>query len=310
MKVQLIIILIASLLIGCSQNSLKPGEGFLDVKGGKLWYEISGKGEESPIIILHGGPGYPSYSLSQLTELSSKRPVVMYDQLGCGRSDRITDTSLMTIEAYVEQLRVLIDELDIKEFYLYGHSWGTILGMEYYLAYPNNVKAMILSSPCLNSDLWLQDADTLISNLPDSNQFFLRQSIRNENTDSVRMKESIDLFYNTYYTTRQPLSEDMQKTIDEVGFNIYEYMWGKEDYVLTGTLKGYDITDELHNVNVPTLYLTGEFDAARPVTVRHYQDLTPNSEFHIIKNAGHQTVHDNPKETLRLIDNFLSEIEK
>ena len=116
-------------------------------------------------------------------------------------------------------------------------------------------------------------------------------------------------FYNTYYTTRQPLSEDMQKTIDEVGFNVYEYMWGKEDYVVTGTLMGYDITSELHKVKVPTLYLTGEFDAARPTTVRHYSNLTPNSKFQIISNAGHQTIHDNPIETIRIIKSFLTDLE-
>jgi proline iminopeptidase len=215
----------------------------------------------------------------------------------------------MTIEAHVDQLNSLVTELDIKEFYLYGHSWGTILGLEYYLKYPTHVKGMIQSSPCLNLDLWLQDADTLITSLPDSIQFFLKQSIRNENTDSLRMKESIDLFYNTFYTRRKPLSQDMQMTISEVGFNVYKHMWGKEDYVLTGTLKGYDRTDQLSQIMIPTLYLTGEFDAARPVTVKHYHDLTPNSTFHIINNAGHQTVHDNPKETISEINNFLSEIE-
>lgn len=304
----LIMLTLFLLLTGCSSDKLSSGEGFLDVEGGKIWFEISGNGSEIPIVILHGGPGYPSYSLSQLTELSAGRPVIMYDQLGCGRSDRIKDTTLMTIDAHLNQLHLLLSKLDLKEVYLYGHSWGTIMCVEYYLKYPNIVKGMVLSSPCLNLDYWLEDAEELISSLPDSTQHFLRESIRQENSNPLQMKKAIDTYYNTYYTTKQPISVDMQKTIDEVGLNVYEYMWGKEDYVVTGTLKGYDITPELPNIKIPVLYLTGEFDAARPPTVRKYQKLTPNSEFNIIKGAGHQTVHDNPKETVQTIENFLQNL--
>jgi proline iminopeptidase len=97
--------------------------------------------------------------------------------------------------------------------------------------------------------------------------------------------------------------------LDEVGYNVYENMWGKEDYVVTGSLKGYDRTKELNEIKVPSLYLTGEYDAARPETVQYYQSLTPNSGFEIISNSGHQTTHDNPLETIATIRNFLNEIE-
>ena len=309
MKTKLLIFFLPILIWSCTNNNLKLGEGFLETNGGKVWYDVSGQGDKTPLVILHGGPGYPSYSLNQLTELNNERPVVMYDQLGCGRSDRITDTNLLTIVSYTEQLDDLLNALDLEEVYLYGHSWGTILGVEYFLKHPTRVKGMVLSSPCLDLDLWLKDAEILISKLPDSTQFYINQSIRNENSDPENMKEAINLFYNTYYTTKQPISEDMQKTIDGVGYNVYEYMWGKEDYVVTGTLKGYDVTSKLSQVNVPTFYLTGEFDAARPSTVQHYSELTPNSKFHVITNAGHQTVHDNPMETISVIRDFLLELE-
>jgi len=63
-------------------------------------------------------------------------------------------------------------------------------------------------------------------------------------------------------------------------------------------------------VQEPVLYLIGEFDATRPSTVRKYQELTPNAEFHLIKSAGHQTVHDNPKEAIETIDDFLDKLER
>ena len=299
------------LFSSCIQNKyLEESEGFINVKGGKIWYKIKGSGSKTPIVLLHGGPGYPSYYLNPLLELSKDRPVLIFDQLGCGRSDRITDTSLMTIDNYIDQLHKILDTLNISEFYLYGHSWGTMLGMDYYFKYPKGIKGLIFNSPCTDAKLWVKDADILISNLPDSIQLYLRESINNECSDSTKMGRAISVFYNTYYTRKQPISEDEITSGQEFGYNVYEYMWGKEDYVVTGTLKGYDRTDRLNEIKIPTIYITGEYDAARPNTVDYYHSLTPNSSFVIIKDSGHSTMHDKPEENIKAIQNFLKKIEK
>jgi proline iminopeptidase len=75
-------------------------------------------------------------------------------------------------------------------------------------------------------------------------------------------------------------------------------------------LKDYDRTGDLNKIKVPTLYITGEFDAARPSTVKYYQSLTPFSKMNVIKNAGHMTMQDNPKDNIEAIKVFLNEIEK
>jgi proline iminopeptidase len=303
--------LIIVLALSCKTNvNLKTGEGFINVKGGKIWYCVKGEGSEIPIIMLHGGPGYPSYYLNPLMVLSEERPVIAFDQLGCGRSDRITDTTLMTVDSYIEQLKQLLSALKIKEYYLYGHSWGTMLGIDYYLKYPKGVKALILASPCINITLWMKDADTLISMLPDSMQFFIKQNMKNVNPDSAKMNAALDYYYNSYYTRKQPLSADIDSAHAQSGDNVYEYMWGKEEFFVSGTLRDYNRTGDLNKIKVPTLYITGEFDAARPNTVKYYQSLTPNSKFIVIKNAGHQTMHDNPKENIEAIRTFIHELEK
>src|SRR4030042_5943732 len=73
----LIIILVFSCKI---KNNLKAGEGFINVKGGKIWYSVKGEGPDIPIIMLHGGPGYPSYYLNPLMVLSKERPIITFDQ--------------------------------------------------------------------------------------------------------------------------------------------------------------------------------------------------------------------------------------
>ena len=109
------------MLSACTRDT-PPKEGFVDVEGGKIWYRIDGEGDKTPLLLLHGGPGSSSYYLEPLKELSKDRPVIFIDQLGCGRSTRITDTTLMTIEKNVEQLEQVRKALKLERFYLYGHS--------------------------------------------------------------------------------------------------------------------------------------------------------------------------------------------
>jgi proline iminopeptidase len=282
-------------------------EGYLPVRGGKVWYKVVGRGDKTPVVLLHGGPGYTSYYLKPLLKLSDERPVIIFDQLGCGRSGRITDTSLMTIDNYVEEVHQLVQALGLKNYYLLGHSWGTMLGVDYYLKYPEGIHALILGSPCLSAARWVSDADTLLARLPDSTERILRNSIKGIPQDSTVLKDAIEIFFNHFYNRKLPLSADLDSTNAGVGLTVYEYMWGKSEFYATGTLKNYDRTPDLKKIKVPTLYTTGEFDAATPATVKYYQSLTPYAKFVIIKNAGHYTMQDNEMENVMVIRNFLHE---
>jgi len=86
-------------LTGCgTDRTLLPSEGYVNVEGGRIWYKVTGEGDQLPLVLLHGGPGAPSWYLKPLEALGRERPLIFYDQLGCGRSDYITDTALMTVE--------------------------------------------------------------------------------------------------------------------------------------------------------------------------------------------------------------------
>lgn len=302
-------VLVLAVLPGCDKK-ITTGEGFIDVQGGKIWYKVIGDGVNVPLLMLHGGPGVPSYYLNPLLEdLSRDRPVIVFDQLGCGRSDRITDTSLMTVDAYVEQVGALLDALDVGNIYLYGHSWGTMLGVEYYLKYGERVKGMILSSPCLSAGIWESDADTLISMLPDSVQVILRNNISGVPQDSATLASAIDVFFKNYYWRKQPHSADVDSSMAQMGLEVYEHMWGTAEFFSTGTLKNYDRTGDLNRIKVPALYITGEFDVATPGTVRYYQHLTPDARMSITSSAGHLTMHDNAAGDIKAISDFLMELD-
>lgn len=86
-------------------------------------------------------------------------------------------------------------------------------------------------------------------------------------------------------------------------------MWGPTEFTSTGTLINYNRVQSLKTITVPTLFITGEFDEARPTTVKYFQSLVPNSKFVMIEGAGHGTMHDNRSQNISAIKNFLDSLE-
>ena len=141
-------ILILTLSCGSSNDinpNLKSGFGYVDVEGGEIWYGILGEGDHPPYLYLHGGPGGKSIGGTYLSAISDNRPIILMDQLGGGLSTYHEDTTLLKVEKFVDQVKALTDELNLNEFYLTGHSWGTALALEYYLKHPEGVKGIVFN---------------------------------------------------------------------------------------------------------------------------------------------------------------------
>ena len=296
-------------LMNACTNSAPPKEGFIEVKGGKIWYRIDGEGDKTPVLLLHGGPGSSSFNLEPLKELSQDRPVIFLDQLGCGRSTRITDTTLMTIEKNVEQLEQVRKALKLDKFYLYGHSWGTMLGMDYYVKYPKGIQGLIFSSPLFSTKIWTDDADTLIKTLPEATQKAIRESERLNDYANEAYKEAMKVYYKAY-VRRSDKSKSQQDTAAKFfGENVYNFMWGPSEFTATGNLLNYNRLKDLPKITVPTLLTAGEYDEARPSSVRYYTSLIPGAQFKEIPQAAHSTMMDNPKEYIGVLREFLKKMD-
>ncbi len=296
-------------LMNACTNPAPPKEGFIEVKGGKIWYRIDGEGDKTPVLLLHGGPGSSSFYLEPLKELSQDRPVIFLDQLGCGRSTRITDTTLMTIEQNVEQLEQVRKALKLDKFYLYGHSWGTMLGMDYYVKYPKGIQGLIFSSPLFSTKIWTDDADTLIATLPEATQKAIRESERQKNYANEAYKEAMEVYYKAY-VRRSDKSKSQQDTAAKFfGENVYNFMWGPSEFTATGNLLNYNRLKDLPKITVPTLLTAGEYDEARPSSVRYYTSLIPGAQFKEIPQAAHSTMMDNPKEYIGVLKEFLRKMD-
>lgn len=295
-------------LSACQSTSLSPGEGFVEVTGGKVWYEIVGSGTETPLLVIHGAC-VPSAYLKPLEALAEDRPVIFYDQLTCGKSVGPSDTALWTIERFVEEIALIRETLGLDEVHIYGHSWGTILAAEYMLTKPTGVRSLTMAGPAFSIPRYVQDTNDLVSTLPDSVWQVIVDCERDGTLDSPDYLSAKMVYYGTFFARRQPWSDELNETFAQVNHEMWNYILGPEMLACTGSICDYDCTDRLGEITTPTLLTAGEYDEARPATVEYYQSLISGSEIAILENCGHLTIQDDPETDIRIIHDFLVQVE-
>ncbi|MEH7443699.1 proline iminopeptidase-family hydrolase [Bacillus sp. JJ1122] len=286
-------------------------DGFVEVTGGKVYYEIyNPEATGTPVIILHGGPGSSTYSLKGLKALGEDRPVIMYDQLGCGKSDRPTDTSLWNIDRFVEELGQVRETLKLDEVHILGHSWGTTLAAAYLLTKPSGVKSVIFSSPCLSAPLWEEDQKRNIAKLPAEVQETIRRCEEEGTTDSQEFKDAIAAFSKEFVFRGEPDFEWLKAGAGMRNPEVYQTMWGPSEFTVLGNLKTFDCTSQLKEIDCPTLYTCGRYDEATPETTEYYSSVTPNSELQVFENSAHMPYVEEPEEYLQVIRDFLKKVDE
>ena len=130
-------------------SPLDEGEHQRVLNGVRLYYRVTADtpAHRAPVLFLHGGPGYNSYSFSKLMggRLEKHHRMVYLDQRGCGRSERPWDDSY-SVAVMVEDLEALRQELGLERWVLMGHSFGATLALEYAARYPGRMAGVVYVS--------------------------------------------------------------------------------------------------------------------------------------------------------------------
>jgi proline iminopeptidase len=294
------------------KNNARVIEGYIPVTGGSIWYKIIGANRKNiPLLVLHGGPGAPHDYLEPLEALSDERPVIFYDQLGCGNSDRPGDLSLWTIERFVNELEQVRTYLGLDKMHLLGQSWGTMLAVDYMLAKkPKDVVSLILSGPCLSLSRFTSDQKAYLLELPEALQRIINEGEASGCFGSREYQDAMMTYYSIHMCRLDPSPDCMNRTMEKMGYEVYEQMWGPSEFTITGTLKGYERADRLKEISVPTLFTCGRYDEATPSTTAYYHSLLPGSEIAIFEDASHQHHLEKAEEYLKVVRNFIDKTEK
>jgi proline iminopeptidase len=290
-----------------SQSEIR--EGYVTVTGGKVWYRIVGAGKPGvPLLALHGGPGGTSDSFDSLAPLADERPVVVYDQLGSGLSDRPSEDSLYTVERYVEELAQVRAALGLTHIHLLGHSWGTMLAVDYILTKgPDGIQSLILSGPCLSMKRWIADQRAYLAQMPRDLQEAVARNEAAGTYDSAEYTAAIRAYYRVHLVRTDVWQLTARK--QTFGKDVYRFMWGPSEFTCTGTLKTYERADRLNEIHLPTFFACGQYDEATPESTAYYQSKLPGSELKVFPGASHMTYLEQPEAYCSAVRDFLHQVE-
>ena len=295
-------------------SDYKEGKLTINETGYEVYYKLFGKGSET-VVGLHGGPGVDHRYLTRLGEIAGEGlQVLLYDQLGSGKSDRPDDKSLWTVPRFVEEVETVRNELGLGKIHLFGQSWGGMLGLQYALDHPEALKSLILSNTSASTAEMLAGMQKHRLELP--RDVFWRLQ-KHEAAGDFDNPEMVKLVKEEYYSRflRRSTPFDLKTSIKEYEEIVepilelcepYYYMWGPYEFICNGTLIDWDVTDRLHEISFPTLILAGWYDEVHVDGHFTIAKHIPDNEFVIFGNSSHITILEKEGDAyLAVIRNFI-----
>jgi L-proline amide hydrolase len=294
--------------------SIREQEGFIPVGEYKVWYRSVGGGagtqEQTPILALHGGPGVPSDYIEDITKLATDtRRVIIYDQLGCGRSDRPDNPAMWTIQRFVDELVLVRKELGLDKIHLWGQSWGGILAIEYALTQPQGMESLTLASTASSMPVWIAEANRLRDELPENVQNTL---LRHENagtTDDPEYQSAMMEFYKRHVIRIVPMPPQVARAFDTMGQQVYFTMNGPSEFHVIGVIKDWDRTNCLHEIKVPTLITSGFYDESTPLINETMHNEIAGSEWVLFEHSSHMAHVEEMERYMEVMRDFIYRVE-
>jgi proline iminopeptidase/L-proline amide hydrolase len=287
-------------------------EAMVPVEGGRIYVRVNGRisMERPPLLMVHGGPGSAHSGFMNGLPLARDRAVILYDQLDAGRSDAPGDPKNWRVDRFVNEIDAIRSALGLERLHLYGASWGGTIALEYAARRPRGLASLVLQSPLISTKSWLKDANRLRRSLPAQTQAMLDRCERPRPPSAEQCTAAEEVF-NKRFLMREPRRPEVQAYRDALPlpFNskVYEAMWGKTEFVSTGTLRSYDGEHLLKRLNGPrTLFVTGEHDEATPATVGAFARRVKGAGFRVIPGAGHAILNDRPAPLISVIRPWLA----
>lgn len=202
------------------------GEGRIPFDGFETWYRVLGGPPDAPahglpVLALHGGPGLPHDSLEPLEGLArTGRPVVFYDQLGCGNSARPRDPDPWRVDLFLRELSVVRRELGLDRVHLLGHSWGGMLAMGHALERAGGISSLALIGATVSAETMLENRKAFFEKLPET----ARAAIRNHESagtfdvpeDAPEYTEAMDLFHSRYTCRLDPWPDRLNRALSKM----------------------------------------------------------------------------------------------
>lgn len=291
---------------------MKIRDGYMPFMGYKTYYRIAGECRDGkkPLLLMHGGPGSSHNYFEVLDRLAeSGRAIISYDQLGCGNSFVEGHPELWTPETWVNELTALREHLQLDEFHLLGQSWGGMLLIAYVIdKKPKGVKSAILSSTLSASWLWGHEQHRLISFMPEEDQAAIAEAERTKDFSGEAYQRANAHFMLLHCAGEvDENSPECLRRPKKVGTESYLYGWGPNEFSPMGTLKDFDYTDRLHEIDAPCLIISGTNDLCTPLVAKTMYDYLKDARWELFDGARHMPFVEQNDKYCKLLEQWLAE---
>lgn len=281
----------------------------------KVWTKRFGNNPRIKILLLHGGPAFTHEYFECFESFFPKEGIEFYeyDQLGSYYSDQPKDSSLWTVDRFVEEVEQVRKALGLTKdnFYLLGNSWGGMLAMEYALKYQDNLKGLVISN--------------MMASIPDYEKYngTLRSQMRKSLIDSLTAYEDkgdyknpvyMDLVFKEYYTQhlcRLPEWPDpLMRSIKHLNEEVYVMMQGPSEFKVGGRLITWDRKADLPKLKVPTLTVGAQFDTMDPEHMKWMSTQVQNGRYLYCPNGSHCAFWDDQPNYFPGVIKFIRDVDE
>jgi proline iminopeptidase len=277
----------------------------------KVWTKKVGSGKIK-LLTLHGGPGCTHEYFECFEDFLPKQGIEFYyyDQLGSAYSDQPDDTSLWTVDRFREEVEQVRQGLGLSNFYLLGHSWGGMLGIEYALKYQKNLKGLVISDMTASIESYMVYANKLRSELPRDVLAVLDQYEAKGQYDAPEYQKTMfEKVYTRHICRLDPWPDPLVRTFKHLAAPVYNTMQGPNEFVITGNFKDWNRWKDLPKIQVPTLVTGGRYDTMNPDDIRREGSLIPSSRVWICENGSHLSMYDDQETYFKGLIGFLKDVE-
>jgi len=291
--------------IAAAQQNLVDGKVTRD--GVDLFYKIVGPTSGDYVLVLSGGPGEDIHSMQGIAdELGRKYRCIMWEQRGTGRSKLPRyDSSTINLNAYIEDIEALREQLHTERFIVVGNSWGMILGLAYAGTKPDAVRAVLTigSGPITSEYLGVFSDNQNLRLGPceiEVRDFWREPSREAADPDRAAFERLRAATVAYFYDRNKALEMAAELNPNDYNFRVPPAFLKAEGK--------YDIRPKLKTIVVPVLLLQGRQDLAGEGNVWEAHSLIKNSMLAFIDKCGHMPWLEKPEETWRIVNDFLAHL--
>ena len=286
----------------------------------KVWTKRIGNNPKIKVLLLHGGPGVTHEGFECFDGYFPFEGIeyIYYDQLGSYYSDQPSDTSLWTIERFVDEVEQVRKALKLNKdnFYLLGQSWGGILAMEYALKYQKNLKGLIISNMMSNIADYNKYAQEVLG--PQLKPEVLKELLELEAAKDYQNPKYMELLMEHYYPEHllhMPVDkwpESINRTFKHLNPEVYVYMQGPSEFGVAGdaTLKYWDRKADLSKITVPTLVIGSKHDTMDPKHMEWMSKEVQNGRYLFCSNGSHLVQYDDQETYFMGLVQFIKDVNK